>query len=368
MAAMKSPAEPRDFPQKAAETAAKSRSGPELVRRLDERTDVAHAARGGVELSVGILLWPRFPLLSLAGLSDALRHAADVGDQSRQLRCTWTVLGVGGESVTSSCGVAVPVQTPLDRAPAFDYLAVIGGLLSDLPQVDPRYADFVRASAARGVPLIGLCTGSFVLAQLGLMKQHTACVHPFHVPDWQVRHPTLPYVTDTDFLIDGPRLTVAGGTSVIAFASQLIRKHCGPDRAAKVVHQMTVTPAQGRSYVDRRNVLGFANFDSDRVRRAVMLMEEHLSAPLNVATIAEVVGCSTRQLERQFSDETGTTPAGYYRQMRLRYGRWLLTAGDTPISAVAYECGFADAAHFIRHFQREFGVPPGAFRRQLMRA
>ena len=47
---------------------------------------------------------------------------------------------------------------------------------------------------------------------------------------------------------------------------------------------------------------------------------------------------------------------------------WMLTAGDTPISAVAYECGFADAAHFIRHFQREFGEPPGAFRRRLARA
>lgn len=353
--------------QSAVAGGARTSSGPDLVQRLDAATDVARRPQGGVELSTGILLWPRFPLLSLAGLSDALRHAADVGDQSRQRRCTWTVLGVGGESVTSSCGVAVPVQTPLDRAPAVDYLAVIGGLLPDLAHADPRYVDFVRAAAARGVPLIGLCTGSFVLAQLGLMKQATACVHPFHVPDWQVRHPALPYVTDTDFLIDGPRLTVAGGSSVIAFAAQLIRHHCGPDRAAKVVHQMTVTPAEGRSYVDRRNVLGFAHFDSDRVRRAVMLMEEHLSAPLNVATIAEVVGCSTRQLERQFTDETGTTPADYYRQMRLRYGRWLLTAGDTPISAVAYECGFADAAHFIRHFQREFGVPPGAFRRQLMR-
>lgn len=314
---------------------------------------------------MAILLWPRFPLLSLAGLSDALRHAADIGDQSRQLRCSWTVLGVGSESVLSSCGVAVPVQTPLRAAPAFDYLVVIGGLLSEMDAADPRYADYLIATAARGVPLIGLCTGSFVLARHGLMDNSVACVHPFHVPDWKARFPRLRHVTDTDFHVDGKRLTVAGGTSVIAFAAQLIRDHCGPDRAAKVVHQMTVTPAEGRSYMDRRGVLGYAGFDSERVRRAVMLMEDHLSAPLNMATIAGLLNCSTRQLERQFVSETGATPADYYRQMRLRYGRWMLTAGNTPLSAVAYECGFADAAHFIRHFQREFGVSPGVFRRQV---
>ena len=57
-----------------------------------------------MELRVGIVLWPKFPLLSLAGLCDALRHAADVGDQSRQVRCSWSVLGIPGRSVPASCG------------------------------------------------------------------------------------------------------------------------------------------------------------------------------------------------------------------------------------------------------------------------
>jgi hypothetical protein len=69
--------------------------GRELVAQLDA---VSHAgttadAPAGIELRVGFLLWPTFPLLSLAGFCDALRHAADVGDQSRPLRCTWTLLG-----------------------------------------------------------------------------------------------------------------------------------------------------------------------------------------------------------------------------------------------------------------------------------
>ena len=59
------------------------------------------------ELRVGILLWPGFPLLSLAGLCDGLRHAADIGDQSRQVRCSWAILGRPGDSVAASCNARV---------------------------------------------------------------------------------------------------------------------------------------------------------------------------------------------------------------------------------------------------------------------
>ena len=55
----------------------------ELVEQLDAlpRTFELRPSRSGAELSVGILLWPRFPMLSLGGLCAALRHAADRGDQ-----------------------------------------------------------------------------------------------------------------------------------------------------------------------------------------------------------------------------------------------------------------------------------------------
>ena len=53
-----------------------------LIGKLDAASRPAAAPRRkatGTELRVGILLWPQFPLLSLAGLCDGLRHAADVG-------------------------------------------------------------------------------------------------------------------------------------------------------------------------------------------------------------------------------------------------------------------------------------------------
>ena len=340
--------------------------GAGVVERLDGVREHSPTKPPGVELRIGILLWPRFPLLSLAGLCDALRHAADVGDQSRQVRCSWTVLGIPGAPIKASCGVEIPVQESLSSESRFDYIAVIGGLLPFIDSVDRRYIEFLSQADSMRVPLIGICTGSFALAKWGLMNSKMACVHPFHVDDWKQKFPELTYATNCDYIFDGNRITCAGGVSIIELATELIRLHCGPDRAAKVVHQMTVSQRSSSSHVARRHALGYSSADNDKLRKAIVLMEKNINTPLEIGVIARLVDSSSRQLERVFLAETGTSPSEFYRNSRLKYGRWLLTTNDSPVSAIAYECGFADASLFIRHFQQLYGVAPGRLRRAFL--
>ena len=336
----------------------------ELVQQLDSlpRTREVRASRSDAELSVGILLWPRFPLLSLAGLCDALRHAADRADESRQLRCLWTIIGARGESIEASCGIPVAAQSEFPDLAQFDYLVVIGGLLPDLGKVDPRYWDYLQRAAATATPLVGLCTGSFVLAHAGLMEGRVACVHSFHLDDYRQMFPALRVITQTDYLIDGDRITCAGGVSVVELAARLIGLHCGPDRTLKVVHQMTVSRQRGSSYIERRKALGYLSVTDATVRHAVLLMEENLEAALNISVIAKMAGVSVRNLERAFMAEVKTSPNEFYRGMRLRYAKWMLSNTTRKITDIAYECGFADAAHFIRVFRETYGVTPGKLR------
>lgn len=356
---------------RAAAAAATAATAPEAASRsVVDRLDAPRAATAGprrkrasaFELRVGIVLWPGFPLLSLAGLCDGLRHAADLGDGSQQVRCSWEILGNAGEPTASSCGVRVPAsrsfQGPLD----FDYIAVIGGLLSRIGQADKRHSAFLNKAAAQGVPLIGICTGSFVLAALDLLDGHVPCIHPFHVEDWKAMHPGAPFETHAHYALDGHRATCAGGTSIVELVSELVHLHCGADRAAKVVHQMTVKPSKTATHVARRHALGYGSAESDRVRRAMVLMEKNITTPLEIAVVARLVDCSSRQLEREFLAETGATPSAYYRNVRLKYAQWLLTTTGLPIYTIAYESGFSDASHFIRHFQQRFGMAPGRLR------
>jgi transcriptional regulator GlxA family with amidase domain len=197
------------------------------------------------------------------------------------------------------------------------------------------------------------------------MEGHVACVHSFHLEDYQQMFPALRVITNSDYLIDGKRITCAGGISVIELAARLISLHCGPDRASKVIHQMTVSRHSGASFIERRRALGYLSVEDVTVRHAIILMEENLEAPLNIAVIAKMSGTSVRQLERAFIAAMNTSPNEFYRQMRLRYARWMLLNTARRVTDIAYECGFADSAHFIRVFKETYGVTPGKLRTSL---
>jgi transcriptional regulator GlxA family with amidase domain len=137
------------------------------------------------------------------------------------------------------------------------------------------------------------------------------------------------------------------------------------DRAAKVVHQMTVNAHDTATHVTRRHALGYSSIDHDKLRETIVLMEKNLVTPLEIAVVARLVDSSSRQLERVFLAETSFSPSEYYRNVRLKYSRWLLTTTDLPIVTIAYESGFSDASHFIRQFQQLYGIAPGRMRKAL---
>src|SRR5688500_13261556 len=116
-------------------------------------------------LRVGFLLMPQFTLLAFTSFVEALRIAADDWDNSRQIACRWTILSTDARPISASCGVEVLPSSGMREPDEFDYLIVVGGLLRGHKEIDKRYYRYVAQAHAQGRGVIGLCTGSFVLAR-----------------------------------------------------------------------------------------------------------------------------------------------------------------------------------------------------------
>lgn len=170
------------------------------------------------KLRVGFVLTTRFTLTAFAGFVDALRLGADEGDRSRPIQCEWTILGEPGAAIESSCGAQVVARARLEAPERFDYIVIVGGLLHGGQKVAPEIYAFLRAAARARVALVGLCTGSFVLARAGLLDDYVACVSWFHRDDFMREFPKLRFVSNRMFVVDRDRLTCAGGTSVVHLA------------------------------------------------------------------------------------------------------------------------------------------------------
>src|ERR1700739_1190893 len=178
-------------------------------------------------LRVGIILAHHFTLSAFAVFVDHLRLAADEGDRSRPLHVQWSIMAARPEPVSASCGVMLQPTSPLLPPDTLDYVVVIGGILHAGPQVDEATLRYLRDVGATSVPLIGICTGSFVLCRAGLMKGRRSCVSWYHYQDFLEAFPTHEVIADRLFLVDGVRITCAGGAGAAALATFLIEQHLG---------------------------------------------------------------------------------------------------------------------------------------------
>lgn len=319
--------------------------------------------RAKPDLNVGFILCPEFPLMSLTGFVEALRHAADIGDTSRKILCSWTIMTPGRQPVLASCGIPIVPDAGIGSLESFDCVAVIGPLLRNISQLSPEIPAALRSAHEQGKLVVGLCTGSFVLADAGLMEKRKACLHPYHAEDYRARYSSLPFILDQEFHEDSGIVTVPGGISVISFATSLISRFCGRERATKAVFQMTMSDREVGSSMKNILALGRQHITDHRLRKAITLMERDLQSPGTVADIALQLGISERQLERLFHERLGTTPKAFWIEIRLRYGRWYLFNTEKAVTEVAYLTGFSDCAHFIAQFRKHYGVTPGKLRR-----
>ncbi|MCE9664959.1 GlxA family transcriptional regulator [Halomonas sp. M5N1S17] len=314
-------------------------------------------------LSVGFVLLHRFTLFPFAAFVDCLRLAADEGDRSRQLRCHWTFMTSAGQEAVSSCGAAVSPCRTFQPPDEFDYIVVIGGVQDQQDRVDTTALAYLRQAAAAQVPLVGLCTGVFALIQAGLMKERRCCVSWYHHHDMVQRFPTIEPVADRLFIDDGDRITCAGGAAGADLAAYLVERHLGKAWAMKSLHIMQLDEGRTGVHPQPQPVV-FGKVEDRLVRRSIALLEQHLGEAISMEVLAERVGTSRRNLERRFREVLGVGPQKFARDLRLRYGLWLLHYTSKSITEIGERCGFADTPHFSRHFRSAFGMTPSEMRKR----
>jgi transcriptional regulator GlxA family with amidase domain len=91
-------------------------------------------------------------------------------------------------------------------------------------------------------------------------------------------------------------------------------------------------------------------------------MEERMSEPISVPQLAMAVNLSSSHLSRLFKTETESTLVQYRKKLRMKSAESLLVTSFLTIKEIAVKVGLPDDSHFVRDFEKIYGVSPSQFR------
>lgn len=142
---------------------------------------------------------------------------------------------------------------------------------------------------------------------------------------------------------NAPDIVLRGGEALDRLPSLAVLRGSDPtlDALAHIVH------AQTWPEVD------------PRLTRAIDIL--HASGGrLRIEALAKFVACTARHLNRLFRRNVGLSAKTYAQLIQFHRTLNLITNGNVPIIAAAFEGGYADHAHMARTFRRFGGFPPSS--------
>ncbi|HWV87271.1 MAG TPA: transcriptional regulator FtrA [Capillimicrobium sp.] len=258
-------------------------------------------------------------------------------------------------------GFAMTARHGLDRLAAADTVIVPGQRVDE--PVDPELCAALRAAHARGARMVSICSGAFALAAAGLLDGRRATTHWRYADELRRRHPAVAVDPDVLYVDEGDVLTSAGSAAGIDLCLHLVRRDHGAEIANHVARRLVVSPHRdgGQAQFIERPVPAGAG--EDAIARTMAWALERLDEPLPLERLAAHAHLSPRSFTRRFRQATGTSPARWVLDQRVRASLPLLERSDLPVEHVGAAVGIPSPAAFRRHFARAMGLPPVAYRR-----
>ncbi|WP_312978905.1 helix-turn-helix domain-containing protein [Corynebacterium sp.] len=303
---------------------------------------------------VGFLVFDGMTMLDFAGPAEVLGRASHY---------ELVLFSPGGATVTAAnrLPVAGTVLASPDEAAELDTVIIAGA--DDLPN-RPMDAELLEAASvlATGARRVAsVCTGAFILAELGLLDGRRATTHWRNARELARRYPRVRVESDTLHIHDGKFVSSAGITAGIDLALSLVEEDLGADVARNVAREMVVFMHRpgGQSQFAGTPDTPFAR--NPILRGVLSRVRADPAGAHTVITMASDAAVSTRHLGRLFRDELGTTPARWLEQFRMSTAQQLILEGQT-VTAAARHSGFGSDESLRRAFDRYLNTTPTEYR------
>ncbi len=196
--------------------------------------------------------------------------------------------------------------------------------------------EWIARAHAHGIHVAGACTGTFFLAEAGVLDGHSATTSWWLGSAFRKRYPAV---------VLNERLTLCCGAMVSTAGASL----CHVDLALSLIH--TVSPALAEK-VARCLAVGVGRAQAGHsVPEAVAQgnaliadleswVRQHLDEQFRISDVAHELGVTERGLQRATQAELGMSPRDFVNEIRLEHATYLLHTTSLPVDVIAARVGY----------------------------
>ncbi|MDR5836639.1 helix-turn-helix domain-containing protein [Caballeronia sp. LZ034LL] len=224
-------------------------------------------------------------------------------------------------------------------------------LLAALARPDVRETiGHLRGWHAQGIGIAAACTGTFVLAEAGLLDHGMATTTWSLAPAFRQRFPAVD-LDDSRMVVASRRVVTAGSAmGHLDLALWLVRQ-ASPELATMVARFLLIDQRASQAHYIVPDYVAHAD---PLIARFERWSREHLSAGFSLNDAASALCVGPRTLQRRTEAVLGKSPLAFFQDLRIERARQLLSAG-CDLEKIASEVGYADSATLRTLLRRKLG-------------
>ncbi|AZZ90295.1 helix-turn-helix domain-containing protein [Hahella sp. KA22] len=248
-------------------------------------------------------------------------------------------------------------------ASAIEAITAGAALPEHLAQFHEAY-EWLRRHTERGAVVASACTGSFVLAEAGLLEGKTVTTHWRAAEHFRQRYPEIRLDIDRLLIDSGDIICAGGATAYIDLSFHLIERFAGQGLATAVskLHLFDSKRQQQTPYI---TFYGYKSHKDNAVKKAQEWMESHYAEHFSVDDVAALAGLGGRTFKRRFKEATGENPINYLQQLRVEAVKHQLETTLKSSNEIIWEVGYEDISSFRRLFKRATGCTMEQYRKRF---
>ena len=254
------------------------------------------------------------------------------------------------------------IAKPVNSLQDYDTL-VVPGWNTQSKKIRLNMAEQIVEFAGAGKRIISFCSGSFLLAQLGLLNGMQATTHWRYAETFAERFPKVDYVDNVLYTRQNNIACSAGSASALDLGLDIIREDFGPQVANQVARRLVISPHRqgGQAQYVETPLPATDNAFSETLDWAL----EHLDQTLVVDDLAKQAKMSRRSFDRHFRASIGMSPKAWLNQQRVHHARKILEKESINMDVLAQKVGFDNAITLRFNFNKYLGVSPSQYQAQF---